>query len=222
MLLAFMATASANTTMSFNITQPNAAGVGFPGPFASETITVPTGGGDATITINGLTQGLYTYIIGDGNSFDFNFSQAVTLSNMAWVGGNANTALTDGGSGNVSQFGTFNKTINGFDGLNSAVSSFSFVAHGATPFLTAQGVLIPNSNGFIAAIHVFPTGSSCPAGGCATFLAGDGGGTVQAVTAEPGTFALIIGGLLYLFGRTKLERILKLIKFNRRSEPLTA
>jgi hypothetical protein len=186
------------STLSLSMDTPNSGLAGFVGPFESVVISVPTGGGAATITVTGLTQGADTYKFGSQGALGLNLTNTgVDLSGLSWTGGNANTAFSLGGAGTLDGFGLFNWSLNGFDGFGSSVSSLSFVL---TPtsgvFTDANSVLTPNAgNGNEIAAHTFVVcGSDCRSQGASGYVTSN---LVSSgpPTPEPSTLFMGILGL---------------------------
>lgn len=179
---------------------PDTAIAGFPGPYATVTITVTSG--VATVEFKSLTNAGFTYLMGDSSAAALNLSQTgITASGFSWTGGNATTAFTNGGAGQVNSFGNFNLTLNDFDGFTRAVSDLQFTLSGT--WTNAASVLAPNDDGFNAAIHVFPSGNDC-SGACATGFATNG-----TPIPEPASMALMGTFLLGAYG--VLRRKLKMV-----------
>jgi len=189
---------------TFQITIPNTALSSYPAPYADVTVTTPIlNSTTATISVDGLTQGSYTYIIGAAQAFDLNINGIGTASAFSWTGGNVNTAFTPGGAGNVSDFGVFNLTIDNFDGFNSAVSALDFtLTLSSGTWANASNVLVPNNDGYIAAAHIFVTAPGT-SGAVVTGYAGNG-----TPIPEPATMLLLGSGLIGLagFARKKFKK----------------
>jgi len=194
--------ASADTTQDYTLVNGNAGGIGlFPGPYATVHISLNTAGTVATITFTGLTQGGNVYTIGGAQAVDINTNGTASLvsGSISWTGGNGNTAFSTGGSGNADGWGTFNFRLNNFDGQNSSVNSVTFQISGS--WSNASSVLTNNTNGFLAAAHIF---SSTSIGGINTGYASNGN-----VAPEPSTMAIAGLGALGLVGYGLRRRVKK-------------
>jgi hypothetical protein len=105
---------------------------------------------------------------------------------------------SDGGSQNVDGHGIFNQTIDSFDGYTHSADSVSFTLSDTSgTWASAANVLTANSNGFLAAAHIFVTAFPADAsnGALATGYA--------AGVPEPGTFGLVALGLLGLIAAVR-------------------
>ena len=191
-------------TFSFNLSVGNPAISAYPGPYASVTVN-RTSSTTATITFTSLTAAGKTYLFGDGSSV------AVNVNATSWTlgtitGSNAGTGFTpgpysNGGSGNVDGFGVLNQTINSFDGFTHSSSSISFtLTNTSGTWSNAHQVLIANSQGVFAAMHVFVTKSPANAANgalCTGFAANggsqvpDGGATVMLLGAALSALAMV-------------------------------
>jgi hypothetical protein len=164
-------------TVSFNLTTGNSAISGFPGPYATVTVN-RTDSTHATITFDSLTgsggscpAGGCTYLFGDGGSV------AVNVNATSWTlgtitGSNSGTGFTpgpwsDAGAGNEDGFGSFNQTIDSFDGYTHSSTQISFTLTDTSgTWATAASVLTGNQEGLDAAAHIFVcsgTGAACNA-----------------------------------------------------------
>ena len=189
----------AGATLSFNLGLGNAAIAGFPGPYARVDVTWmdPT---HASITFTSLTNGGNIYLLGDGGSVAVNVNAASwTLGSI--TGSNAGTGFSpgpysNGGAGVEDGFGSFNQTINTFDGYTHSSDTMSFVLANTSGFWAGDGdVLTGNASGYRAAAHIFVTSSPANAanGAIATGFATEGG-TPQ--TPEPTSMLLLGLGLV--------------------------
>jgi len=195
--------AKADTT-SFDLGLGNAAISGFPGPYAHVEVN-RTSTTTATITFTSLTNGGNIYLMGDGGTVGVNVNATSwTLSNIA--GSNAGTGFTpggpftDGGAGNEDGFGSFNQTINTFDGFSHTSDTFSFILTNTSgTWASASAVLTGNASGFTAAAHIFVTASPANASNSAlatgfatngTPGVPDGGATVMLLGAALGALGM--------------------------------
>lgn len=177
-------------TITLNLTGANTSISPYPGPYLTLTLSVPTGGGDATINILGDTVGNYTY---NFDEVGFNLSNpSVTLDSTTPLP--SGWSLTTSANKQLSQFGKFNTVVGTNGGYPASINSLSFVLDGS--FANASSVLTPNGDDQLAAAHVFVTGSVCNGAACATGFAGDATPTTPTPTPEPASLVLLGTGLL--------------------------
>jgi len=111
-------------TASFTISVGNAAVTGT-GPYATVTVNrIDTT--HATITFDSLTNGGFTYLLGDGGSVGANIN-ATTFALGTITGSNSFSGFvpgpySSGGAANEDGFGSFNQTIHTFDGFTNSSS----------------------------------------------------------------------------------------------------
>jgi hypothetical protein len=202
-----VAAAGASNADSIPISQGNGALAGFPGPYATLTYNLVDSN---TANISVTTIG--SYLIGAEGTLGLNFNGAVTL--VGAISGNAGPGspcpYSLGGAGNEDGFGSFNFTINTFDGANCASSTISFTVDLVSgTWANSAAILTPNNNNSLAAVHVF---AGCTIGTdgtrtCqATGFANNTGGGLPNEAPEPGTLALFgIGFLGLALGRRKVR-----------------
>ena len=189
-LLALGPSPASADIIGFDLTVPNTALSGFPAPYA--TISVDRADTThATITFTGDTTGGFTYFFGTTGAIDVNVNATSFTVALGAPVGPSPGAATNAGAGNVDGFGTFNLTIDDFDGFNKRWSSESFtLTNTSGTWGSASAVLAPNSGGSTAAAHIFATSSSCT-GACVTGFAGNG-----ALVPEPTSLLLVGTGLV--------------------------
>jgi PEP-CTERM motif len=189
---------------TFQLTTGNSPGLdGFSGPYATITLTQGTNEVTVSITTDAFTGG--QYFIGDGSTFAFNSDLTLTSSNFgsfSWTGGNATTAFSFGGSGQVDSWGVFTDTINDFDGATRAVTALSFVI--SYPGITLADLEFVNTNGNEFAGHIFACDTADIVSGSCTLAAATGFATGTSGTPptipEPATLMTLGSGLLALGG----------------------
>jgi len=192
---------------SFDLTFGNPAISGFTGPYA-HVVVDRTDTTHATITFTSLTNGANIYLMGDGGTVGVNVNASSwTLGGLSASNAGTNfkpAMLSDGGSGNEDGFGSFNQTINSFDGFthSSNTVSFSLTNTSAISLWTdAASVLIANANGNLAAAHIFVT--TIPANGhnkaLATGFASNGTPSVP----DGGATVMLLGVALGAFGMAR-------------------
>ena len=207
--LAFLLTLGASSAfadiISFNLTTPNVVGLDCcTGPYATVTVN-RADANDATVTFDSLTNGGFLYLMAGNSAADLNVNGAFTLGSA--TGTNSISGFTpgpysNGGSGNVNGFGTFNLNINSFDGFQHSATEIVIGLSNTTGLWTsASNVLAANGNGSTAAIHGFAcsqagSGCSTSTGAFATGYASNG----AEVTPEPTTLPILMafGGLMAL------------------------
>lgn len=161
-LVVTIATTPASADFIFDITTGNSALSGFSGPYAQVDVHLNSST-MATITFTSLTNGGNIYLFGASSAVDVNVNGMFTLGTI--TGANSGTGFTpgpysNGGSGNVSTFGTFNLTINSFDGFTHSSDTISFTINDTSgTWANATNVLIANADGNAAAAHIFVTSS---------------------------------------------------------------
>ena len=176
---------------------------GFVGPFANLHIDL-TSSTTANVIFTSLTNGGYIYLLGGEAAADLNVNGSYTLGPVA----ESNAISGFGASfdanvpGNVSSFGKFDLSLNNVDGFHDSATSISFtLTDTGASWSTAAGVLTPDNDGYIAAVHAF----ACAQPGCSTtsgsvhsgFAAN---GDAPAVIPEPATFALLGAALVGIVG----------------------
>ena len=186
----------------------NTAISGFTGPYGTVTITLLIST-TATVTFTSNTVAGNIYLFGAAQAVDLNVN-ATTFTVGPVTGTNAGTGFTPGpltakiGSQNVDGLGTFNLTIDSFDGFthSSDTVTFTVTNTSVTPWVTANDVIINNSKGFDAAAHIFVTTSPANASNSAlaTGFAGEG---PQTNVPDGGTTVMLLGAALGALGMAR-------------------
>lgn len=124
-------------------------------------LTDPT---HATITFSSDVIGGNIYLFGGAQCVDVNVNATSWMLSPV-VGNNSGTgfsasSLSDGGSGNVDGRGSFDQTIDAFDGYTHSSDTVTFTLTDTSgTWASASSVLATNSNGNYAAAHIFVTSS---------------------------------------------------------------
>jgi hypothetical protein len=191
-------------TMTFDLTTGNSAISGFLPNYANVLVN-RTSSTTATITFTSLTNSGNIYLLGDGGTVGVNVNAGSwTLGTI--TGSNAGTGFTpgpysNGGSGNEDGFGSFNQTINSFDGYQHSSDTISFnLTDTSGTWASAANVLTANASGNLAAAHIFVTAQPANASGSAIVTGFASGNGMAATVPEPTTLALFGIGALGLAG----------------------
>jgi len=202
MALALVAPA-AQASLIFTLTTNNGGFGNPPPPYGTVTVNrISTT--EATITIVGNQVGSNVYLFGDGGTLGFNTNGAATIQSI--TGSNSHTdsgfgAFTPGpftaaGAGNEDGFGSFNQTINSFDGYQHSINSLTVdITLNSGSWASAASVLTPNASGNSVAGHLFlaqDNGNGTISNTGFTGFVTDG--TVVR-TPEPGSLLLLGSGL---------------------------
>jgi PEP-CTERM motif len=203
---------SAQTTYTLSV--PNSAVSGYPAPYGTVlvTLTSPT---TATVTFTtSFANASNAYLMGDGGSADVNVnatSFTVTgISGTNSLPGFTPGSFTSAGSGNVDGFGTLNATINDFDGFTHSANVITFTLTDTSGTWANSGsVLVANSNGALAAIHLFvcnsgsATCNGTTSSAIATGFAANGGASQ---VPEPVSMLLFGSGLVAIGAKLRHHR----------------
>jgi hypothetical protein len=180
---------------------------GFAGPYGTVTITL-TSSTTATVTFHSNTVAGNTYLFGDGGSVALNVN-ATTFSTSNIFGANAGTGftpgpITQGAAGNEDGFGSFNLTMNSFDGFTHSSSTITFtLTNTSGTWGSAGDVLVANADGFDAAAHIFVTTSPANAsnGATSTGFAAETGGGIS--VPDGGMTVMLLGVALGALGMAR-------------------
>jgi outer membrane protein assembly factor BamA len=193
----------AKATITYDLTNPNSAISGFPAPYGSVSVTLV--GSTATIVFTAAAHDGFQYLFGDGSTAAVNVNGAFTLgaitgTHLAGFGFHTGEGYSNGGSGQVDGFGSFNLTINSDDGYTRSSNSVTFTLTGS--FADEAHVLIANANGSIVAAHIFVAAFPADpnAGALATGFASNGGAVN---TPDGGTTVMLLGAALGVLGMAR-------------------
>jgi hypothetical protein len=196
------------SAQAYSLDLGNSALSGITGPYGSVDVSLS----DPTHAVITFTAGVVDgkqFLFGADGTADFNVnatSFTATFGSFSQLLGFSAPTITSGGSGNVSSFGVFNQTFNGFDGFTHATTTLTFnVTDTSGTWASPDNVLAANASGYSVAAHIFVTPFPGDANNTAsvTGFAADGSPTVP----DGGTTAAMLGAALSVFGliRRKLN-----------------
>lgn len=206
--LAFVSPAAQADLMDYTLGAGNSAIGSYPAPYGTVTVDL-TGGANtntATITFQSDDVGKYDYFFIDFSAADVNVNATTwTIGGFSVIqsAGFHTATLSDGGSGNVDGFGTFNQTTNMSDGFGSAATELDFTLTDTSgTWANAASVLTQNADGWYAAAHIGVCDTSVGTGDCTS--AGNQVATGYAAAPAPPIgrglpVVLAAGGLLFGF-----------------------
>ncbi len=211
--LASGANVASADTATYTLGVGDAAVGGYSSPYGTVTVDL-TNSTTAILTFTAASSGKYQYAFIDSSIADANVNAASwTISGFGGTPPNGSfTAFTcanagcNGGAATVNGFGSFNQTVNGFDGYKYAQSEVNFtLTDSSGTWANAASVLTANSNGLLLAAHIGVCDTSL--GACSPSIASVATG-YAAVVPEPASVVLVGTGLvgLGLFGRRRPKR----------------
>ena len=149
-------------TFSFSLNAVNVL-PGNSGPFVSVLVN-RTSSTTPTITFTSLTKSGNIFLLGKNGAVAVNVNAASwSLGSLVNIGTNSGIGFTpgpwsNGGAGNEDGFGSFNQTINSFDGFTHSSTTMSFsLTNTSGSWASAATVLKPNGSGNLAAASILYT-----------------------------------------------------------------
>ena len=190
----------AKAITTYSLSAGNAAIAPFPAPYGSASVSLV--GNTATITFTAANTAAFQYLFGAAGSVAVNVNGAFTLGAITGtqLPGFGPTTYSNGGAGNEDGFGSFNLSINSFDGYTRSSNSITFTLTGS--WANDASVLTANANGAFVAAHIFVAAfpANPNAGALATGFAASGG----AVNApDGGTTVMLLGAALGALGMAR-------------------
>jgi len=151
--------------LQFTLDTGNPGISGYPSPYGTIDVTL-VDANTAQIKFTGANPAGYMYLAGDGGSIGLNTNGAATFNALSVSGvtqpqvSPSFPILTSGGAGNEDGFGSFNFTLNNFDGFGYAFSTLTFTIDKTLGTWSSEAdVLTPNANGYSVAAHIFVANS---------------------------------------------------------------
>lgn len=202
------------SSITFGLGDGNPDIAGYPSPYATVTIDL-TSPNTATITF----QSLPGYLMGGQGAAGVNVN-ATTWTLGGITGVNTNAGFTAGplsgaGAGNEDGFGSFNQTLDSFDGFTHSSTQISFTLTNTSGiWATPNAVLVLNgSGGDYAAAHIFvcattpcePDQNTNVTGYAASSSLTSTTQQLPPSVPEPATLTLLGSGLF--FAATRMRRL---------------
>jgi hypothetical protein len=146
-LLLLVASSASADLIQFNLVYPNTALESYSAPYAHVTITTD-GGVNASVRVDAYAG----YTLGSEGVFALNTYGTAIATNLS-----PDSTLSFIGSGNVSDFGSFNVVLKNFDGWSHSVTTLAFtlVRTDGDVWGNAADILQGNASDYIAAGHIF-------------------------------------------------------------------
>jgi len=147
-------------SIGFDLGTGNSGISGFPGPYVHVVVN-RTDATHATISFTGLINSGNIYLMGGAQAVDFNVNATSwtvgLLSSSRFPGFSSQSSdLTIAGANNADGFGSFNQTVDNFDGYTHSWTSLEFsLTNTSGTWASASAVLTPNASGLLAAAHIF-------------------------------------------------------------------
>ena len=195
--------AKADTSTSYTLGIGNPGINGYSSPYGTLNVTLNTAGTAATFTFTAATgtgpSGPVQYLFGDGGSIGLNvngnFSWDGTFTGVNQPQFNAQFPSFTQSSGNEDGFGSFNFSLDNFDGYQYAFQSLTFTLTGS--WADVNSVLIGNNLGFFAAGHIFVTTDNYQTNTGVTGYAANG------TVPDGGTTVMLLGAALGALGMAR-------------------